>query len=187
LGRLRAVTALASPSACPQAFVSYPRPGKHLAFPGHLLHGAPRDLNTRWRSDGLPKRVTLLVNVWRTRGPTGVKPLPRAIAARLRPAGDARPCLEGSPSAAPAVEAENGRPACAPRLVVQLPRTCAAGVTALEEHVDGLTAPLPTSELWRVEGCAAESANEASGESLPSSCLVVYVDVADWRSVLAKG
>jgi hypothetical protein len=82
------------------AFVSYPRIGKHVAFDGRWLHGAPEALSAVSMSDedvGVGKRrtsvsddgddddrdprrrrrrVTFLVNVWLDHVPTTAAPLP---------------------------------------------------------------------------------------------------------------
>jgi hypothetical protein len=77
-----------------EVFVSYPRQGKHIAFDGRLLHGAPSDplLKTWGTSRGesccigetLPaQRVTFLVNIWLNHHPASVSPLPDQIAQAL--------------------------------------------------------------------------------------------------------
>ncbi len=64
---------------------SQPVAGKHLAFDGRLLHGAPPELAVRPAVGGV--RVTLLVNVWLGSVPASLAPLPAWSAAppALRP------------------------------------------------------------------------------------------------------
>jgi hypothetical protein len=57
-----------------QAFVSFPRIGKHLAFSGKLLHGTAPELCTSRTAES--PRITLLVNVWTRRRPLGVDIVP---------------------------------------------------------------------------------------------------------------
>lgn len=61
----------------PQAFLSRPLAGKHIAFDGRLLHGAPADANA-WHADkgGEGTRVTFLVNVWLNHVPETAEPFP---------------------------------------------------------------------------------------------------------------
>lgn len=63
-------------------FISIPKPGKHVAFDGKLLHGAPAELlffstvngsNQNEEDEGL--RVTFLVNVWINHKPAAINPL----------------------------------------------------------------------------------------------------------------
>lgn len=71
------------------AYVSLPRVGKHVAFDGRLLHGAPKELsdfckvNTKsCRSDEVQansSRVTFLVNIWIGHYPSLVQPLPQSV------------------------------------------------------------------------------------------------------------
>eukprot|EP01052_Picozoa_sp_SAG31_P028065 SAG31_NODE_2676_length_5264_cov_576.907278_5_plen_108_part_00 len=56
--------------------MSYPVPGKHVAFNGRLLHGCPAELQSK--TDG--RRLTVLVNVWVNHIPVGLQPLNAAIA-----------------------------------------------------------------------------------------------------------
>jgi len=81
-----------------------PSVGRHLAFDGRLLHGAPTGLSLapRGRGEGRGEgsgegrrrdaaavsgtgrsRVTFLVNVWLNRKPWAAEPLPRSVAATL--------------------------------------------------------------------------------------------------------
>ena len=76
-----------------------PSPGKHLAFNGSLLHGAPSILAPGGRSSASNShtsreihfqdkntcnyRVTFLVNIWLNHSPAGVKPLSEEIVAAL--------------------------------------------------------------------------------------------------------
>ena len=66
------------------AFLSYPRPGKHLAFDGRLLHGAPHTLAAT-AAPAHYTRATILVNVWVGHRPAGLEPLPEDLATRLSP------------------------------------------------------------------------------------------------------
>jgi hypothetical protein len=64
-----------APTGFDPVFVSYPKPGKHLAFDGGLLHGCPAELAAE-RDFGV--RRTLMVNVWKGHRPIGIKTLPIA-------------------------------------------------------------------------------------------------------------
>lgn len=55
-------------------FVSYPTRGKHIAFDGRWLHGAPHAL-ARSAPPGY-LRISFLVNIWCGWKPIGVEPLP---------------------------------------------------------------------------------------------------------------
>jgi hypothetical protein len=90
--------------------VSYPRRGKHVAFDGRLLHGAPahhalRQPTSKTVSQGssVEPRVTLLVNVWPIGPPSGVKRLPTDVCQRVQQAGKRKKGLH-IPSKKPAVE-----------------------------------------------------------------------------------
>ena len=64
-----------SPSPeCTGVYVSYPKPGKHIAFDGRLLHGVLNDLSPESSKDA--RRVTFLANVWLNHTPKGVTRLP---------------------------------------------------------------------------------------------------------------
>ena len=59
-----------------EAFISFPKVGKHLSFDGRFLHGAPSDLSP----DSLDKvRVTFLVNIWLHHKPLGVESFPSSM------------------------------------------------------------------------------------------------------------
>ena len=78
------------------AFLSYPRPGKHLVFDGRLLHGALAHLSPRAEPTAAAEpyeRVTLLVNVWLGHRPCGLRPLDACTAEQLSPI-DGRPMLD---------------------------------------------------------------------------------------------
>ena len=89
-------------------FVSYPRRGKHLAFPGNLLHGCPAELCCRARGTSGPSnqqrghgheapappmvngpdkqsytRVTVLVNIWRNQPPNALPVLSRELCSSM--------------------------------------------------------------------------------------------------------
>ena len=97
----------AGPAALPgpcgsQAWAAAPRRGRHLAFDGRLLHGAPPELADSPVAG--PVRVTLLVNVWVGYVPAGLQPLPAAAAAALggldgARVGGARVQLDGADGA----------------------------------------------------------------------------------------
>lgn len=72
------------------AFLSYPEQGKHLAFDGRLLHGAPSGYASP-AAAGAP-RVSLLVNVWLAHRPLEAQRLPDSVITLL-----SRACLP-SPS-----------------------------------------------------------------------------------------
>jgi len=78
-------------------FVSYPRVGKHIAFRGDLLHGAPKQWLGFEEAEAAekaeekagdqfegPVRVTFLVNLW-THRPADVERLPEPLVASLAP------------------------------------------------------------------------------------------------------
>ena len=71
---------------CGGAFLSYPRCGKHMAFDGRLLHGAPHALAAPLPAATAQARTTLLVNLWLAHRPTGLRRLPAELAAELTPA-----------------------------------------------------------------------------------------------------
>lgn len=54
----------------PQAWLSYPLPGKHISFDGGLLHGAPNVL-APLQPHGV--RITFLANVWLNYHPSGIQ------------------------------------------------------------------------------------------------------------------
>ena len=65
------------------AYASYPFPGKHIAFDGRWIHGAPANLARGLddRDDGeetqtRAPRVTFLVNVWVNHAPAAAAPFP---------------------------------------------------------------------------------------------------------------
>ena len=78
-------------------FVSHPRVGKHVAFDGRLLHGAPSHPHLRRQlsqngeaafqcgvaSNNQSIRITFLVNVWVGHKPVGVNELPVPIRAAI--------------------------------------------------------------------------------------------------------
>lgn len=66
-------------SPIPEAVVSFPEVGKHIAFDGMLLHGVPgRDVVafTRHGAGEAPRRLSLLVNIWIGFRPALVQPAP---------------------------------------------------------------------------------------------------------------
>ena len=140
----------ARPHAAPAAaFFSRPRPGKHLAFDGRMLHGCPHEYATPPPSGARGcggcgggcggRRVSLLVNVWTGHQPLAARPLPADVAALLSdsPAtcalGDLSPA---QPEVWPTEEAEErllrvGRGGTHPPLVVRgLPPPGAVAATA---------------------------------------------------------
>lgn len=91
-----------------RGFLSFPKPGKHMSFPGSWLHGAPTlglpeppcgsaDPKLRRRRQ---KRVSLLVNVWLGRKPLLAAPLPEALLSRLSPCLAKPPFELGQPTPA---------------------------------------------------------------------------------------
>ena len=66
------------------------RPGKHLAFDGRLLHGAPHTLTPATTPavsvDEPHVRATFMVNIWMGHRPRGLERLPAALAAQLQSA-----------------------------------------------------------------------------------------------------
>ena len=105
-----------APGRLAHAVLSYPRQGKHLAFDGRMLHGAPAELSAPPpRVDVAPGgerlRVSILVNLWPHR-PLSRGALPQALAATLaareHPSGGAQPwalpsLLSIGPTVAPAL------------------------------------------------------------------------------------
>ena len=78
-----------------RSWLSHPAAGKHIAFDGSLLHGAPIELALPAakvaRRGKRPKRVSLLVNVWLDHQPALAVHLPAELLSRLSP------CLAQSP------------------------------------------------------------------------------------------
>ena len=69
-----------------RGYLSHPAPGKHIAFDGRWLHGAPMDLaRSGVRTGKRRKRISLLVNVWLDHRPALAMPLPTELVARLSP------------------------------------------------------------------------------------------------------
>jgi hypothetical protein len=69
-----------------RGYLSHPAPGKHIAFDGRWLHGAPMDLARGGvRTGKRRKRVSLLVNVWLDHRPALAVPLPAELVIRLSP------------------------------------------------------------------------------------------------------
>ena len=137
-----------------QAFVSYPRAWKHLVFSGKLLHGVPQELNfappyTRPSEPGT--RMTLLVNVWPRAAPKGIGPLPPALAARLSQAG--APQLN--------IGRRSGGEGDSPA-VVDAALLPPSSLVPLEEHQEGMTAPLPVRELWALGAWRRERTDGAA-------------------------
>ena len=67
----------------PAAFASFPVRGKHLAFDGRLLHGAPYEGPPIAEGTGEGARVTVLVNLWLDHHPYGVESLEEEIVEAL--------------------------------------------------------------------------------------------------------
>lgn len=74
-----------------EVFISIPQVGKHIAFDGRLLHGAPAELlyfstvNNQSQSEIDAKlRITFPVNVWIGHKPAAVKPLPTELISMLQ-------------------------------------------------------------------------------------------------------
>jgi hypothetical protein len=94
------------------AWLSLPTPGKHIAFDGRLLHGAPSALATRLGrrgggggTAGAATRVTFLANVWLNHRPIGADPFPSEFLQRLAPPPDA---AAGGAAAAPRRASRSG-------------------------------------------------------------------------------
>jgi len=68
-----------------KCILSYPYPGKHLAFDGRLLHGAPShpSLLTTEDDSNSSVRITFLVNIWLKGPPVGVACLPKEVRSSL--------------------------------------------------------------------------------------------------------
>ena len=69
----------------PTAAACWPAIGRHLAFDGKLLHGAPSGLGRAGASQG--RRSTFMVNVWLNHVPWGAEPLPAVLARRMADSG----------------------------------------------------------------------------------------------------
>lgn len=86
---LETTSASAVESSIHRCFVSIPEVGKHVAFDGQFLHGAPSQLGTFTKTNGKPvtananNRVTFLVNIWLNHHPAGVKLAPIEILQKL--------------------------------------------------------------------------------------------------------
>lgn len=90
-----------SPSPeCTKVYVSYPKPGKHIAFDGRLLHGVLHDLLPQSFPPGIipvgsskddALRVTFLANIWLNHKPKDVTPLHHELVGllirRVKPRG----------------------------------------------------------------------------------------------------
>ena len=82
------------------AHACWPRPGRHLAFDGRMLHGAPQGLAATGGGGGgggNAPRVTLLVNVWLNHVPWAADPLHDEARRQMRappppPIDLSRPC-----------------------------------------------------------------------------------------------
>ena len=78
--------ALSNPPGTPisRAIVAHPAVGRHLAFDGKFLHGAPREALLRRPSEGKDAlRITFLVNCWLGHRPRAVERLPAEVLATL--------------------------------------------------------------------------------------------------------
>jgi hypothetical protein len=70
--------------------LSFPRVGKHVAFDGRALHGAPVDMihgenDSAEGMEGRTTRVTFLVNIWVDHVPTTSVPYPAKKVGKLQP------------------------------------------------------------------------------------------------------
>ena len=92
-------------------WISHPSIGKHMAFDGRLLHGAPSVFfppksSTRTDDDGSKKkakvdqrRITLLVNVWLNHCPLDAEPIEEETISQLKtPFGSLKKCFSWEPS-----------------------------------------------------------------------------------------
>ena len=66
--------------------LSYPCVGKHLAFDGRFVHGAPATPTPAAPGSGEPIRVTFLVNIWLGYTPAGVRRFDASLADAAWPA-----------------------------------------------------------------------------------------------------
>ena len=134
------------------AFVSYPRPGKHLAFDGRLLHGAPYALTTarapevRGAGEGADRRATrttFLANVWLGHKPIGLERLPAQLASRLSVAHAAADLRLSAVLEEQAVEAEEGEGADGPTTQCVAFEEVAVGYPFFHPpiHAQGLPSP----------------------------------------------
>lgn len=86
--------------AISKGWLSHPEIGKHIAFDGRLLHGAPatffpplaskKTAATNKRSKVDPKRITLLVNIWLNHCPVDAEPLGEDTIVSLKLKGDSK-------------------------------------------------------------------------------------------------
>tara|TARA_B110001452_G_scaffold150988_2_gene125657 strand:- start:4118 stop:5149 length:1032 start_codon:yes stop_codon:yes gene_type:complete len=117
------------------AHACWPRVGRHLAFDGRMLHGAPTDLAAGPPPGDGTKRVTLLVNCWLNHVPWGADPVHEEVAAQM---SASLPALDLS------------RP-CAPSRRVS---DCNGGTLRWEvSHVgdESMTLALPAKAAWAAE------------------------------------
>ncbi len=71
-----------------ECFISFPQIGKHIAFDGRLLHGAPSELLpfvkcNRSNVGNNDLRITFLVNVWVGHRPSAVEPISVSLVGEL--------------------------------------------------------------------------------------------------------
>ena len=89
-----------------KGYLSFPKRGKHIAFDGRLLHGAPRELAKPRHVEKGYTRVSFLVNIWLNYRPLAIEPLPEEGIRKLglsgcfpgtsaRPTGDGPEGVEG--------------------------------------------------------------------------------------------
>ena len=172
-GRAQPRDASEQPACSGGAFVSYPVPGKHLAFDGRLLHGAIEELAPPPAGGpaGPYTRVTLMVNVWVDHRPARCARTTRPPARTARAHHAAK---RGTPAAArptrPARHARHGtnsrlsRPG---RTSHQLRHTPTARLDDTRARLESLSAlaclpparqPAARQPTARPSGCAEPSA-----------------------------
>lgn len=151
-------------------FVSYPRAAKHTAFAGDLLHGCPQMLvslpptsKKKRRTErnncisGVCRsweRVTILVNIWRSYRPLGIKRLNRKLSKKLSENEVWRPHIH-SPMHSHSIHQASKRP----REDLLLADGRNLELTALPEHRAPLTAPVPVADLKEIGADTRSQAN----------------------------
>ena len=117
------------------AHACWPRAGRHLAFDGRLLHGAPTDLATGPPPSDGTKRVTLLVNCWLNHIPWGADPVHEEVAAQMS-------------APLPALDL---RQPCAPSRRVSDCNGCALRWEVSHVGDESMTLALPAKSAWAAE------------------------------------
>lgn len=164
--------------------------GKHIAFDGRLLHGAPSNAalqphRTKEAEDSSPPpssslRVTFLVNIWLTGKPAGVDVLPENIRSKVMSASSKSKVLSGT---APEFRERNvarlavGESSSYERIVLPF---LSSGATWMEEHAqeDGKNGGAEIGEGGEKDDDDDEEESDAEEElvlSLPQFATPEYI------------